>query len=360
MIPSLCDYGYPSNEERDGHLCDGNVLLMLDANLHPSSVFPYQGGETAGLAHLNSYIWEKELVKSYKQTRNSLVGPDNSTKFSAWSVFSDESSEVLLTVFQVVQRIVVPSENLLRSETIRNRTGTKGRRLLDRVRIALARFFQIHRYEIRQPIVLWTRPSTRTLRLETGSDSIRSVEKYVRSIDRCTLSRTSPSAGNTGVPFVDANMREILNTGWMSNRGRQNVASNLTKDFGIDWRYGAVWFESILVSVFSCAFEKVRSSCSSGWSWCLLELWQLGLCSRSGEWPTRESTFQHDQASFWLWSWGEIPARRALPSSIIHLLSGCVCSYLVSRTGAITEWIHSYAMAGTRSCVKRRWGRTWR
>ena len=44
------------------------------------------------------------------------------------------------------------------------------------------------------------------------------------------------AAGRTGVPFVDANMREILNTGWMSNRGRQNVASNLTKDFNIDWR----------------------------------------------------------------------------------------------------------------------------
>jgi deoxyribodipyrimidine photo-lyase len=43
-------------------------------------------------------------------------------------------------------------------------------------------------------------------------------------------------AGNTGVPFVDANMREIMATGWMSNRGRQNVASFLTKDLGIDWR----------------------------------------------------------------------------------------------------------------------------
>ncbi len=43
-------------------------------------------------------------------------------------------------------------------------------------------------------------------------------------------------AGNTGIPFVDANMREIMSTGWMSNRGRQNVASFLTKDLGIDWR----------------------------------------------------------------------------------------------------------------------------
>ena len=36
--------------------------------------------------------------------------------------------------------------------------------------------------------------------------------------------------GRTGVPFIDANMRELVQTGWMSNRGRQNVASFLVKD----------------------------------------------------------------------------------------------------------------------------------
>merc|ERR1712048_889996 len=55
------------------------------------------------------------------------------------------------------------------------------------------------------------------------------------------------SQGETGVPFVDANMRELLHTGWMSNRGRQNVASFLTKDLGLDWRMGAEWFESLLL-----------------------------------------------------------------------------------------------------------------
>lgn len=51
------------------------------------------------------------------------------------------------------------------------------------------------------------------------------------------LSKVFLSAGYTGIPFVDANMREIMSTGWMSNRGRQNVASFLTKDLGIDWRF---------------------------------------------------------------------------------------------------------------------------
>eukprot|EP01043_Picozoa_sp_COSAG02_P058111 COSAG02_NODE_7176_length_3137_cov_1.480579_3_plen_152_part_00 len=40
--------------------------------------------------------------------------------------------------------------------------------------------------------------------------------------------------GNTGMPLVDANMRELAATGWMSNRGRQNVASYLILDLGID------------------------------------------------------------------------------------------------------------------------------
>ena len=49
--------------------------------------------------------------------------------------------------------------------------------------------------------------------------------------------------GETSDAFVNANMRELLNTGYMSNRGRQNVASYLIHDLGIDWRLGASWFE---------------------------------------------------------------------------------------------------------------------
>ena len=53
--------------------------------------------------------------------------------------------------------------------------------------------------------------------------------------------------GQTGTPFIDANMREIAQTGFMSNRGRQNVASYLVKDLGIDWRMGAEYFEHQLL-----------------------------------------------------------------------------------------------------------------
>ena len=53
--------------------------------------------------------------------------------------------------------------------------------------------------------------------------------------------------GETGQPFIDAHMRELKATGWMSNRGRQNVASYLVHDLNVDWRMGASWFEHALL-----------------------------------------------------------------------------------------------------------------
>lgn len=68
--------------------------------------------------------------------------------------------------------------------------------------------------------------------------------------------------GRTGVPFVDANMRELAMTGFMSNRGRQNVASFLTKDLGLDWRMGAEWFEYLLVG----SIDLCLTSAWKSWS----------------------------------------------------------------------------------------------
>jgi deoxyribodipyrimidine photo-lyase len=53
--------------------------------------------------------------------------------------------------------------------------------------------------------------------------------------------------GETGVPLVDAGMKQLLREGWMHNRVRMVVASYLTKNLGIDWREGAAHFERWLV-----------------------------------------------------------------------------------------------------------------
>jgi deoxyribodipyrimidine photo-lyase len=53
--------------------------------------------------------------------------------------------------------------------------------------------------------------------------------------------------GNTQHPFINANMVELKTTGFMSNRGRQNVASYLTHELNLPWHWGAKWFESQLI-----------------------------------------------------------------------------------------------------------------
>ncbi|CAM4784737.1 unnamed protein product [Rotaria magnacalcarata] len=201
-IPSLADYGY------------------LNVTVHSSSVFPFTGGESSGLAHLHSYIWEKNLAKSYKQTRNSLTGCENSTKFSPWLANGSLSPRKI--------------------------------------------FVELKKYENEQSAVdagywiifelLWRDFFKFTslkygTRLFYGRGLRSNPYDWKHDLQQFEAWRT----GTTGVPFVDANMREFMNTGWMSNRGRQNVASFLTKDLSIDWRYGAVWFESILIDHDVCS-----------------------------------------------------------------------------------------------------------
>ncbi len=53
--------------------------------------------------------------------------------------------------------------------------------------------------------------------------------------------------GRTGLPLVDAGMRELAATGWLSNRLRQVCASALLHEMGGDWRAGAAWFEAQLI-----------------------------------------------------------------------------------------------------------------
>ena len=48
-------------------------------------------------------------------------------------------------------------------------------------------------------------------------------------------------------------MNELRITGWMSNRGRQNVASYLINNLELDWRRGAQWFEEQLIDYDPCS-----------------------------------------------------------------------------------------------------------
>lgn len=68
-------------------------------------------------------------------------------------------------------------------------------------------------------------------------------------------------AGKTGYPFVDAGMRQMLETGWMHNRTRMVVASFLCKDLLINWQWGEAWFNEQLL-------DGDLAANNGGWQWC--------------------------------------------------------------------------------------------
>ena len=78
--------------------------------------------------------------------------------------------------------------------------------------------------------------------------------------------RSDPAAleawrrGRTGVPIVDAGMRQLWRTGWMRNRARMIVASFLTKHLLIDWRAGQSWFWDTLV-------DADLANNAANWQW---------------------------------------------------------------------------------------------
>jgi deoxyribodipyrimidine photo-lyase len=184
------------------------------------SVLRYEGGETAGKARLDQYFWQADRLRRYKETRNEMVGADYSSKFSAWLALGCLSPRYVYA--QVLQ---------YEADRVQNDST----------------YWLV--FEL-----LW-RDYFRFICAKHGNKMFRrsglqGIEiPWKQDWQRFDLWRS----GMTGFPLVDANMREIAATGYMSNRGRQNVASFLTKNLGIDWRMGAEWFESLLIDYDVCS-----------------------------------------------------------------------------------------------------------
>ncbi len=95
-------------------------------------------------------------------------------------------------------------------------------------------------------------------KLVKGKAFIDWEEKIQWSYDKQAFERWT--TGTTGYPIVDAAMRQLNQTGWMHNRLRMIVASFLTKDLHIDWRWGESYFMSKLV-------DGDFAANNGGWQW---------------------------------------------------------------------------------------------
>ncbi len=197
-LPELTDFGFDDDEPADIR-----------------SVMKFYGGETEALKRMQDYFWGTNAVQSYKQTRNGLLGSDYSSKFSAW----------------IALGCLSPREV----------------------------YWEIQKYDQKHGAC----DSTYSLYLELlWRDYFRFMfKKYGNKFfQKIGFKGVAPEESEsqqelfelwknaeTGIPFIDANMRELNATGFMSNRGRQNVASFLVKDLKINWMWGASYFEEKLI-----------------------------------------------------------------------------------------------------------------
>jgi len=195
-------------------------LGLEETSISPKAAITFKGGETEALERLHHYFWKADALKDYKETRNGLIGADYSSKFSAW-----------LALGCISPRFIYEQVKKYEKERLKNDST----------------YWLIFELIWRDYFRFIAKKYGNALFWETGIKNENLFLKNNRRIFELW------AKGETGVPFIDANMRELNQTGFMSNRGRQNVASFLVKDLAINWVWGAMYFESKLIDYDVCS-----------------------------------------------------------------------------------------------------------
>jgi deoxyribodipyrimidine photo-lyase len=195
-VPSLPDLGFENFE------------------VHEDSVFKFSGGENSGINRVNEYFFNSKNISQYKLTRNGLLGENYSSKISSWLSIGCISAKYVYSQIKLYEKTVEKNDSTywLFFELI-------WRDFFKYVSMQHKnKFFSVD--GIYGDNIKWS------------SDN-NILNKWIN--------------GETEDPFINANMNELSQTGFMSNRGRQNVANYLTKELKIDWRIGAEYFEALLI-----------------------------------------------------------------------------------------------------------------
>jgi|AntAceMinimDraft_12_1070368.scaffolds.fasta_scaffold45832_1 deoxyribodipyrimidine photo-lyase len=173
----------------------------------------FVGGESAGLRHLHDYF-STQAASHYKHTRNALDGWYQSSKFSPWLANGSLSARHILTT--------------LRAYEIDK--GANDSTYWIFFELLWREYFQwyadLHKH--------------RLFRFAGIRDRKPLTSFYAERFRKW-------STGQTPWPIVNACMEQLNATGYMSNRGRQIVASCLVNELSLDWRCGAAYFEQQLI-----------------------------------------------------------------------------------------------------------------
>lgn len=185
------------------------------------AVLDFEGGETASWTRLEHYFFKTKSLSVYKETRNGLVGADYSSKFSAWLALGCISARSIYAQIQHYEKEIVANESTywLVFELLWR----------DYFRFVMKKYGHL----------FFLQNGIKTSKKNSNRHNAKLFETWKNA--------------QTGNDFINANMLELKLTGFMSNRGRQNVASYLINDLQLDWRYGAAYFEEQLIDYDVCS-----------------------------------------------------------------------------------------------------------
>ncbi len=218
--PGPCPTRITSPEGWVGRVLGTDELQDAPMAHDPRAVMAFHGSRQAGLLRLGHYTGDARHLSRYKAARNALLGADNSSKLSPWLATGALGPREVWHAVKAYEAEHGADEG----------TYWLGFELLWRD------FFQFTAAKHGRDLFL---PGGIAHKPPTGNTDARRFAAWCE--------------GRTGNAFIDANMVELSATGWMSNRGRQNVASFMVHDLGLDWRMGARWFEHWLIDHDACS-----------------------------------------------------------------------------------------------------------
>lgn len=194
----------------------------------PKGVLHFAGGEAAARERLQGWMFDRDNLKVYFETRNGMLGPDYSTKFAPWLALGCLSP----------RRIYAECKRYESSTGIVNKST-----YWVAFELVWRDFFRF----------MCAKVGDELFNVEGPVPRREAIWRDPRRDPDAAAAAAAWREGRTGMPLVDANMRELAATGFMSNRGRQNVASFLVLDLQLDWRVGAEHFEALLLDYDVCS-----------------------------------------------------------------------------------------------------------
>ena len=180
----------------------------------------FKGGEKEGLDRINTFFYETHSVARYKETRNNLIGENYSSKLAPWLAQGCLSARAVYHELKEYEKEFGAND------------GTEWLMFELLWRDYFCFMMCKHNTKFFKKGGIKNDPPVHPPHNE------RILKQWIN--------------GETGNDFIDANMLELKLTGFISNRGRQNVASYLCHDLTIDWRYGASYFEQQLIDYDVC------------------------------------------------------------------------------------------------------------